>query len=162
MPHDFLIKDYDVPIPVFDLTAIFGAGNEPSTIEEFEAMFPADYYEYCEPTIISSQADRVDVASADGTIQQIETDFHVLNSAGLAYDYIDLNEGKLYIWTYVEDNEVKALTEPVITDIEIPAELADWLPVEPGGTVTFRNADDSKQLAVPNAVSWVRKLDEVN
>ncbi len=29
-----------------DLTKMFGAGNEPSTPEEFEAMFPADYYEY--------------------------------------------------------------------------------------------------------------------
>lgn len=49
-------------------------------------------------------------------------------------------------------------TEPVT----IPEALQEWLPVEPGGTVTFRNADDSRQLTVPNAVSWVRKLDEVN
>ena len=80
-----------------DLTQMFGAGNEPSTVEEFEAMFPADYYPYCEPTIISSQNDRVDVASADGTIaQQITTGFPVLKSAGSVYDYIDINEGKLY------------------------------------------------------------------
>lgn len=48
-------------------------------------------------------------------------------------------------------------TEPVT----IPEALREWLPVEPGGTVIFKNADESKQLAVPNAVSWVRKLDEV-
>lgn len=54
------------------------------------------------------------------------------------------------------------LAEEVITDIEIHTELTDWLPVEAGGTVTFKNADESKQLAVPNAVSWVRKLNEVN
>lgn len=48
-------------------------------------------------------------------------------------------------------------TEPVT----IPEALQEWLPVEPGGTVTFRNADESKQLPVPNAVSWVRKLNEV-
>ena len=29
---------------LFDLTLMFGLGNEPSTPEEFEAMFPADYY----------------------------------------------------------------------------------------------------------------------
>lgn len=82
---------------IFDLTQMFGAGNEPSTVEEFEAMFPADYYPYSEPTIISSQTDRVDVESADGTItQQITTSFPVLNSAGSVYDYIDLNEGKLH------------------------------------------------------------------
>lgn len=49
-----------------------------------------------------------------------------------------------------------------LADVAIPEPLQEWLPVEPGGTVTFRNADESKQLAVPNAVSWVRKLDEVN
>ena len=48
-----------------------------------------------------------------------------------------------------------------VTDITIPEALQEWLPVEPGGTVTFKNADESKQLAVPNAVSWVRKLNEV-
>nr|DAL58616.1 MAG TPA_asm: hypothetical protein [Caudoviricetes sp.] len=48
-------------------------------------------------------------------------------------------------------------TEPAT----IPEALQEWLPVEAGGTVTFRNSDESKQLAVPNAVSWVRKLDEV-
>jgi hypothetical protein len=48
-----------------------------------------------------------------------------------------------------------------VADVTIPEPLQEWLPVEAGGTVTFRNADESKQLAVPNAVSWVRKLDEV-
>lgn len=49
-----------------------------------------------------------------------------------------------------------------VTDVAIPEPLQEWLPVEPGGTVTFRNADDTKQLPVPNTVSWVRKLNEVN
>lgn len=31
---------------IVDLTKMFGTGNEPSTLEEFEAMFPADYYPY--------------------------------------------------------------------------------------------------------------------
>lgn len=48
-----------------------------------------------------------------------------------------------------------------VTDVQIPEALQEWLPVEPGGTVTFQNADESKQLPVPNGVSWVRKLNEV-
>lgn len=48
-----------------------------------------------------------------------------------------------------------------LADVQIPEALQEWLPVEPGGTVTFRNSDESKQLPVPNAVSWVRKLNEV-
>jgi len=30
----------------FDLTQMFGAGNEPSTVEDFKAMFPKDYYPF--------------------------------------------------------------------------------------------------------------------
>lgn len=54
------------------------------------------------------------------------------------------------------------LATPTTEPVTIPEALQEWLPVEPGGMVTFRNSDESKQLAVPNAVSWVRKLDEVN
>ena len=54
------------------------------------------------------------------------------------------------------------LATPTTEPVTIPEALQEWLPVEPGGTVTFRNTDESKQLAVPNAVSWVRKLNEVN
>lgn len=31
---------------LFDLTEMFGAGNEPATVAEFSAMFPDDYYPY--------------------------------------------------------------------------------------------------------------------
>ena len=41
--HELKFKN----INIFDLTQMFGEGNEP-TIEEFEAMFPNDYYEYNE------------------------------------------------------------------------------------------------------------------
>lgn len=33
-------------LQLFDLTQMFGAGNEPATPEEFRAMFPDDYYPY--------------------------------------------------------------------------------------------------------------------
>ena len=48
-----------------------------------------------------------------------------------------------------------------VADVQIPEPLQEWLPVDAGGTVAFRNSDESKQLAVPNGVSWVRKLNEV-
>nr|DAH85286.1 MAG TPA: hypothetical protein [Caudoviricetes sp.] len=53
------------------------------------------------------------------------------------------------------------LATPTTEPVTIPESLQEWLPVEAGGTVTFRNSDESKQLAVPNGVSWVRKLNEV-
>lgn len=53
------------------------------------------------------------------------------------------------------------LGTPTTEPVAIPEPLQEWLPVETGGTVAFKNADESKQLAVPNGVSWVRKLNEV-
>lgn len=41
----------------FDLTQMFGVGNEPSTVEEFEAMFPNDYYEYNAGQLLSFEGD---------------------------------------------------------------------------------------------------------
>ena len=38
----FELKD----VKAFDLTLMFGEGNEPATVEDFEAMFPASNYEY--------------------------------------------------------------------------------------------------------------------
>lgn len=71
-------------------------------------------------------------------------------------------EGKVKEW--LKDNPLTVYYEAKseeVTDVTIPEALTEWLPVEPGGTVAFRNADESKQLPVPNAVSWVRKLNEV-
>ena len=48
-----VIDNATLSFQVFDLTQMFGEGNEPSTVEEFEAMFPNDYYEYNEGTLIS-------------------------------------------------------------------------------------------------------------
>lgn len=40
-------------INIFDLTRMFGAGDEPSSVEEFEALFPLDYYAYNEGQLLS-------------------------------------------------------------------------------------------------------------
>ena len=45
---------------IFDLTLMFGAGNEPSTVAEFEALFPKPYYAYNAGTIISNNADSIE------------------------------------------------------------------------------------------------------
>lgn len=39
---------------IFDLTQMFGAGNEPTTVEEFEKIFTADYYPYNEGEVVSA------------------------------------------------------------------------------------------------------------
>lgn len=52
-------------IMVFDLTKMFGAGNEPSTPEEFEALFSEDYYPYNEGTLMSMPVNEVDIENAN-------------------------------------------------------------------------------------------------
>ena len=240
---------------LFDLTLLFGAGNEP-TAEQFEAMFPADSYQYNPGEIISSRT-----ATITAGAETIETGFPELRSALAAHDYIDMDGEKTHrkiksvkidggapIYGVSVDTDANScrivfenqLTPGIIgsknekvksniisdrlatishsdywdnslrasginvfeslqavcfrlhdrtdidtkekakawlaenpttvyyetesdelTDVTIPEALTEWLPVEAGGTVTFRNSDESKQLAVPNAVSWVRKLNEV-
>lgn len=67
-----------------------------------------------------------------------------------------------FIEKYGDDYIYFKLATPTTEPVAVPEPLQEWLPVEAGGTVTFQNADESKQLPVPNAVSWVRKLNEVN
>ena len=223
---------------LFDLTLMFGAGNEP-TAEQFNAMFPAESYQYNAGEIISSRTETITAGA-----ETITTGFPELKSAGTAHDVIDMDGGQVIRNVYTveletlvwnrSDNTFRAvlpakskasgnyntknnelcnkyepitmndlfagnvgiatnpingedvwifdsayetpeqlvaslsgavlhyeLATPTTEPVTIPEPLQEWLPVEPGGTVTFRNADESKQLAVPNAVSWVRKLNEV-
>lgn len=48
--RDYRTSDWDAieiqSVMCIDLTLMFGAGNEPATVAEFEALFPLDYYEY--------------------------------------------------------------------------------------------------------------------
>ena len=38
---------------IFDLTAMFGAGNEPATLEEFTSLFALPHYDYDTPSLLS-------------------------------------------------------------------------------------------------------------
>lgn len=43
-----------------DLTLMFGAGNEPSTVEEFEALYPLPYYAFNECGIINNKTEQIE------------------------------------------------------------------------------------------------------
>lgn len=49
----------------FDLTAIFGTGNEPSTIEQFKEYYPESYYPYCAPVIRSMRATGIETIGSN-------------------------------------------------------------------------------------------------
>ena len=82
---------------IFDLTAMFGSGNEPVNVEEFEKMFPNDYYQYNAGEIISAGVTEVAVGD---TAHQIPEAIRNLPgygwSAGTARNYVDY-ENKKYV-----------------------------------------------------------------
>ena len=82
---------------IFDLTFMFGAGNEPSTVEEFEKMFPADYYPYNAGEVVSAGVTEVSVGD---TAHQIPEAIRNLPgygwSAGMARNYVDYENKKYY------------------------------------------------------------------
>lgn len=59
--YDYAVSDF----MLIDLTQMFGAGNEPSTPEEFEALFQEDYYPYNEGELMSMPVNEVDIENAN-------------------------------------------------------------------------------------------------
>lgn len=76
-----VFNDVKIKIQIFDLTLMFGAGNEPKTVAEFKAIFPDDYYPYNAGEIVSA-----------GTKEVVEQGKNLLdfNSAkfSMSYRYI--------------------------------------------------------------------------
>lgn len=56
---DDVTVNFQITPQVFDLTAMFGSGNEPSTVEEFEAIFPNNYYLYNVGEIVSAGTEEI-------------------------------------------------------------------------------------------------------
>lgn len=54
-----VFNNVKIKIQIFDLTLMFGTGNEPTSVEEFEKMFPADYYPYNAGEIVSAGTESI-------------------------------------------------------------------------------------------------------
>ena len=81
----------------FNLTKMFGSGNEPSTVEEFEAMFPAAYYPYNAGEVVSSGTEEVAVGDNAYPIPEAIKALPGYGwSAGTARNYVDY-ENKKYV-----------------------------------------------------------------
>lgn len=237
---------------IFDLTAMFGSGNEPSTVEEFEKMFPNDYYQYNAGEIISAGVTEVAVGDSTYPIPEAIKALPGYGwSAGTARNYVDY-ENKRYVqcvqsvdlgtlsWVagvggkvsfqtsqvtgqkltknysvppniicskystktqnelwghinvtgitadantdgYIDVNDTSytdatafkqamsgvmlyyELESPIVTDISdiIPDDFLRNLTVEAGGSVTFKNSNDSYRIPVPSEEEYVVKLSEV-
>lgn len=82
---------------IFDLTAMFGSGNEPSTVEEFEKIFPADYYPYNAGEVVRTGVTEVAVGDTAYPIPEAIKALPGYGwSAGTARNYVDY-ENKQYV-----------------------------------------------------------------
>ena len=81
-------------------SSMFGSGNEPSTVEEFEAMFPADYYPYNAGEIVSA-----------GTEEVVEQGKNLWNIDGYtASDLVDLKTGYWGVKLNVKPNSTYCIS----------------------------------------------------
>lgn len=89
--------DFSITPQIFDLTAMFGSGNEPNTVEEFEKIFPADYYPYNAGEIVSAGVTEVAVGETAHLIPEAIKALPGYGwSAGTAKNYVDY-ENKKYV-----------------------------------------------------------------
>lgn len=77
---------------LFDLTVMFGSGNEP-TVAEFEAMYPADYYPYDAGSLLPVNMTGIATEDANGDPLQTRTiPAGTLRGAGTTYDELTETE----------------------------------------------------------------------
>lgn len=81
---------------VFDVTRMFGAGSEPTSIDDFRSMFPTDYYPYNPGALMSMPVNEIVNSKADGTvINTMEIPASILaldgygDSADDVFNYVD-------------------------------------------------------------------------
>lgn len=94
---------------IYDLTAMFGSGNEPTSVEEFEKMFPAEYYPYNAGEIVSAGTESIveqgrnlwDEVWKVGTISSSSGNNEGSTAAIYSENYIPIIPNSTYIFVYV-------------------------------------------------------------
>lgn len=98
---------------IFDLTLMFGAGNEPATVEEFKAMFPNSYYEYNSGELVNVNV--TGIKSVGFNAWDEEWEVGSINTSGQneastarirSKNYIPVIPGEKYRITYISQQRV--------------------------------------------------------
>lgn len=121
---------------VFDLTQMFGAGNEPSTIEDFQALLTSDYYPYNvgEETCISAvNDDEYWVVSETFEEEVAAGSFDVLSGELKARPYYESYNGEELVGPWVSSMDVYAPNTTPTTGAQV---------VDLGGTETVYNLSE--------------------
>lgn len=118
-------------VQIYDLTRIFGAGNEPTTFSSFSALFPNEFYNYNSGTVTCASAVNGDI------YKQIQIDW--TSEAGTVYGgtidvatgvltvtdgYIASYNGETLPSTWISDRDVYASGTTPTTGAEVVYKLA--------------------------------------
>ena len=128
---------------IFDLTDIFGAGNEPATPAEFRAMFPDDYYPYNAGELKSIMPEAVETKNQSGETKRanIPSSRYFpdgMRSAGSVYDEINFLSQKaikrigVRAYQTGDENNTAVMTDKKNTVYELatPVETAITPPLQ--------------------------------
>lgn len=149
---------------IFDLTTMFGAGNEPS-ISYFKAMFPLDYYPYSSDTVQTVNASGIMTVNADeteesSTILPISQYFpNGMKSAGSVYDELTPTKAITRVGTRAyqsgDESDTSVTTDGTNTNYALttPTETAIdedlTYPVYVGGTEQLLPVNESVPVTSP-------------
>lgn len=98
---------------IFNLTTMFGAGNEPASVEEFEKIFPAAYYSYNAGEVVSAGVAEV-VEQGKNLWDEVWEEGSINYKTGLdtpdptamrSKNYIPIIPNSTYIFVYTGDTE---------------------------------------------------------
>ena len=168
---------------IADLTLTFGSGNEPSTLDEFLAIFP-DFGNATHNAGTLLSADVTEVVSKDAEDTTIDTynipaDIQALSGYGWScpnhYNYIDF-ENKTFVqevdsraYASGDESDATVITDGTNTyyalgtavETDISAYLTDdTIAVESGGTLTMVNSHgDDYRIPIPNTETFMIDLE---
>ena len=159
---------------LIDLTQMFGAGNEPTTVADFKVMFPNSYYDYSTGSLLSGKCDSVISYNSSSTqIDEytIPAEIQALEGYGLStrslYNYIDFVEKKFVAQvasrTYQSGDEsdstvltdgtntIYPVTTPIETNISSYISNTPGIQTASGGSIELHQQNDTK-LVLPNTI----------
>lgn len=161
----------------YDLTLMFGAGNEPSTVAEFEKMFPEVRYPYEKNSLLSSGVKSiVSKDSTDVTLETYSIPEEITTMEGYGWscpganNYIDFDT-KQFVQavgsrpyeagdesdsTVITDgtNTHYELDEPLAFDVDLPDKTITKAVA--GGSITFENQHEGDyNIPVPVELEYI-------
>lgn len=144
-----------------DLTAIFGAGNEPTTYDEFRQYYPDAYYPYCTPEVRAMRATGIETVGFNQWDEQWENgSFNTADGTNISnnqircknlirifpntYYSLSIGDKNLGIWAMFYDNNQNIL-QPVNLNSSVSR---NCLYISPNGN---RNV-----FLTPENASWMK------